>query len=170
MYEFKDFFDEIKRKLLLFWRNKLFLVFFLFMIVWMGSFSIWVTPVLIKKPFSWNGLINSFNAINLIGYSIPLLVVLTFDKLIVIVINSKKLDVGIVLWSGILYMATILIIVFLFAFGFSDNKFTWTAFISWILSLLLWVIGNVDNPSYQKEIGDHAASGGDRVDREILRR
>ncbi|MFV0447135.1 MAG: hypothetical protein ACK5MF_01495 [Vibrio sp.] len=167
MYKISDFWGELVRKTLCFFKNHLFFLFFFVFILFIGTFGVWVKPIIIDKNRTLTGFVDSFNALNLIGFSVPLLVVLSFDKVISI-INNKNLERVSTVWFVILYIVAIVLICFLFALGFSMNSFTWCAFFAWILSMYLWILGNVDNPAYQKPTEENAASGGSNVSKEIL--
>ncbi|HGO5293564.1 hypothetical protein C0W93_14535 [Photobacterium leiognathi subsp. mandapamensis] len=167
MYKVSDFFDEIKRKTLSFFENHLFCIFFLFFILIIGTIGIWVKPIIMEPKITVDGFVNSFHSLNLIGFSAPLLVVLTFDKSVSL-INNRSLDKDITIWFIVLYIISIFIIFILFAVDFSSDTFTWCSFIAWLLVLYLWILGNVDNPSYQKKTENKAASGGDNVNRKVL--
>ncbi|EGR1402172.1 hypothetical protein D8X75_13595 [Vibrio cholerae] len=167
MYKISDFWDELVRKTQSFFSNHLFFLFFVVFILVIGTFGIWVKPVIIDQNKTFESFYNSFNALNLIGFSVPLLVVLSFDK-VVSLINNRNMDVDSTIWFVVLYIITIVAICLLFALGFSLDKFTWCAFFGWLLAMYLWILGNVDNPAYQKRTEGNAASGGSNVDRSVL--
>lgn len=170
MYRISDFTSELKKKHLSFIRNHFLVLNFVFFMVIVGAFGIWIKPVFIDNDFSWPGFFDSFNSLNLLGYSLPIVVLLSFDKAVYLIRNSV-LDKTITLWFLLLYMAAVIIIFFLFALGFRINdidKFSCVSFIAWILVLYLWILCNVDNPNYQKPTQENAASGGSDVSRKVL--
>lgn len=170
MYRISDFREEFKNKHLDFARNHFLILCFAFFMVFVGAFGIWLKPVFIDDCFSWLNFLDSFNSLNLLGYSLPLIVLLSFDKAVYLIRNSI-LDRTVTMWFLILYIIAVVVIFFLFALGFrigGIEKFSYASFIAWLLVLYLWVLCNVSNPHYQKPTKENAATGGSDVSRTAL--
>lgn len=170
MYKISDFKDEVGNRTLSLFKNHLFLIFFLFFIVFIGTFSIWVNPVFLSEDFQWDGFVNSFNSLNLLSFSLPILVTLIFDKIVKLAVKGKVEDVALTIWLCVLFLIAIIIILLLFLYGFkSGDNFSKSSFIAWLMVLYIWVLGNVDNPDYQKKEEHNSASGGENVTRATLK-
>ncbi|WP_155731809.1 hypothetical protein [Pseudoalteromonas luteoviolacea] len=126
-------------------------------------------PVLIDD-LTLEGFVNSFNTLNLLAFSLPLLVTVVFDKVVTITAQGKVDDPPLVIWSSILALIAVFIIGVLFTLGGKNNldKYSVCSFIAWLLVLYIWVVFNVDNPNYQKKAPENAASGGTHVNYEDL--
>lgn len=168
MFKLSDICPEIRRKFYDLIGNHLFLGVFLFLIVFWGTFGIWITPVLMSEKFVLNNFINEFNAKNLFAYSLTLLVTILFDKVLTIIPNIKKISsTDILIWEIFYFILCVSVIGFLFICAFKskpENSFTWYAFFGTFMVLSIWVYCNVDNPSYQKNKDLKASSGGEEVD------
>jgi hypothetical protein len=164
-YKISDFWDVLCSRTTSFFCNHLFCWFFTFFIVIIGSFGIWVKPVFIDE-FDSHSLMNSFNTLNLLSFSLPLIVTLLFDKVVTIVAKGKVDDPSLLIWFVMLGMSALLIVVFLFFWGLKSSLslFSWPSFFAWLLVLYFWVICNVDNPNYQKVNKNNATQGGNDVD------
>jgi hypothetical protein len=170
MYKISDFKDEIGRRTLMLFSNHLFFIFFCIFVVILGTFGIWVTPVLIDDTFTWTELLNQFTALSLISFSLPLLVILIFDKIVTLAIKGKVEDAALTVWFCILFIIALLVISFLFILGYKNSTgFTWYGFFAWFLVLYIWILANVDNPNYQKPDEPNSASGGKEVKKSMLK-
>lgn len=175
MYKFSDIKSEIIRRLKMFFQNHLFFCYFLFFVCFMGTIGIWITPVLLNSPFSGKQLLNSFNTLNLIAFTAPLLFTFIFDK---ITIASRKLyksnsqeDVIIYVWFGTLSLLLLISAALLFAMGSrNSDEFSWLSLIAVIIILMIWIVGSVDNPSYQKDSSPSTPTGGKKADANSLKR
>lgn len=136
----------------------------------MGTFGIWVKPVLIDE-FSWVKFINSFNTMNLMAFSLPLLVTVVFDKVVTIAARGKLENPSLVIWSSVLALIALFMIGVFFTLGGKDSldKFSCWSLIAWFLVLYIWILFNVDNPNYQKNTNTKAATGGNDVNYEDLK-
>lgn len=168
-YKVTDFWHVLCSKSVSIFTNHLFFMFFVFFILIMGTFGIWVKPVLIDD-LTLEGFVNSFNTLNLLAFSLPLLVTVVFDKVVTITAQGKVDDPPLVIWSSILALIAVFIIGILFTLGGKNNldKYSACSFIAWLLVLYIWVVFNVDNPNYQKKAPEKAASGGKDVNYEDL--
>lgn len=92
---------------------------------------------------------------------------LIFDKIVTVTSKSDKDDVTITIWFSVLFLVIIIGVAALFVLGhkIDGTDFSWYSFTAWILVLYVWVLGNVDNPNYQKSDSVKAPTGGDDVDR-----
>jgi hypothetical protein len=170
MYKISDFSDEIGRRTLMLFSNHLFLIFFLFFVVFIGTFGIWVTPILINDSFTWTEVLNQFTPLSLFSFSLPLLVTLIFDKIVTVAVKGKIEDAALTIWFCLLFIIALLIITFLFILGYkSSTGFTWFAFFAWFFVLYIWILANVDNPNYQKPDEPNSASGGKEVKKSMLK-
>jgi hypothetical protein len=135
----------------------------------MGTFGIWVKPILIETP-SVEGFLNSLNTLNLLAFSIPLIVTVIFDKVVTIAVQREIQDPPLLIWSSILSIIAIFIIAILFTFGgkASLDKFSFCSLIAWLIVLYIWIVFNVDNPNYQKKNDAKVTSGGSNVDYDDL--
>ncbi|MGY5450542.1 hypothetical protein ACVFI8_06290 [Agarivorans sp. MS3-6] len=171
MYKISDFKDEVIRRTMCLFQNHLFLLFFIVFIVVVGTFGIWVSPIFVAPQFDWNNLKNSFNTLNLLAFTLPLLVTLVFDKIVTVLAKGKAEEAAVAIWFSVLFVVVVMFVGILFVFGYkSGSGFTWPSFFAWLLVLYVWILGNVDNPNYQKSEEDNAASGGPEVNRGLLKR
>lgn len=175
MYKISDFTEEAARRVKSFIDNHLFLLFFFVFVLLVGTFGIWVKPVIIDDNFIEENFINSFNTISLISYSMPLLSVLAFDKIVTtirkITSDPENLDTALLVWFSIIFLVFMIIIGILYAIGAkAGNLFSWYSFSAWVLGLFIWIMGNVDNEAYQNPGNPNNSTGGDDVDRSKLRR
>ncbi|MEL4418925.1 hypothetical protein [Shewanella algae] len=163
-YKVSDFLDVLRQKTGALFSNHLFFMFFIFFILIMGTFGIWVKPVLIDE-FSWAGFLDSFNTLNLMAFSLPLLVTVVFDKVVTIVASGKVEDPSLVIWSSVLALIALFLIGVFFTLGgkTSLDKFSCWSLIAWFLVLYIWIVFNVENPNYQKKTNAKAATGGNDV-------
>lgn len=171
MYKISDFKDEVIRKTMALFQNHLFFLFFIIFIVVVGTFGIWVSPIFVNEKIEWLSFKNSFNTLNLLAFTLPLLVTLIFDKIVTVLAKGKAEEAVVAIWFSVLFIVAIIVVSILFVFGYkSGGGFSWSSFFAWLLVLYIWVLGNVDNPNYQKNEEENGASGGSEVERSKLKR
>lgn len=167
MYKISDFSSEVLERTTKLFRNHLFLVVFVFFIVLIGTFGIWVKPVLVNENLTWQSFINSFDSLSLVSFSLPLLVTLIFDKIVSVFSKPDKVDIALTIWLSVLFLVATIVITLLFTLGYKHDRthFSWYSFWAWILVLYVWILGNVNNPNYQNNTSLKGPSGGDEVSR-----
>ncbi|MEH8596302.1 hypothetical protein [Klebsiella pneumoniae] len=170
-------FKEVGRKTGLVLDNHYFMIIFLFIVLFLGTISIWFDVIITTKPGRIDRFLSNMQTLNLVAFSAPLLATTIFDKLMMIALKArnKELDDGgyvILCWLILSTVIVFVIIGLLFGIG-STNKaeFSVYSFIAFLISIYFWMIANIENPNYKLSSNASAASGGsEEPSSELLKR
>ncbi|HAW7068632.1 TPA: hypothetical protein JJK36_004850 [Escherichia coli] len=157
--------SEVWRRIKLISSNHFFYIYLILIIVLAGTFGIWYV-IFSSGESLWTRLLNNMNTINLVSFSVPLLATTIFDKLMVEK-TSEELEedcIPVQRWLklGSLFMFIIITIFYGIGAG-SGSVFSFWSFAAWSLSLLYWVLSNIENPNYSMNIDLKSSSGGTKI-------
>ena len=172
MYKIGDvkpyLFDTLKKAV----GNHMFIALFVFVVVFIGTIGIWIQPVFLDKTGDFasfiTSFVNSFDAKNLLSFSMPLIAGVIFDKALTMY-RLNNGNAGVYTWLIVCFFISTIVIVFLYALAFKfGNGFSWLSFIAWIMTLMLWVLSNANNQNYQMKLNQASPIGGEEADAETL--
>lgn len=166
--------SEISRRWTLIFENHYFICLFLFFIVIMGSIGIWFEGVFNKGGVDIGKIRSNFTTLNLLAFSAPLLVTTLFDRSMNMAVATKSNDsnaIYVQLWMILAFSIATFIVAILFGLGgVANGNFSYYSLAGCILTLCIWVLANIENPSYSFQGNTNAASGGDKADISVLGR